>query len=245
MEKDVLTFLDGFEIVQPSRKEQISAERLTASFTSTPHFYLRNYVDASEVLSWQERLNPEVREASGCCLTLTDLFILLTAHTLERHPRLNASWRTGRIRVYKAVQLGLAVAGPDGLTVPVIQNANQRTLPEIAAERERLVEKAQAGKLATNDLEGGTFTISNLGMFGVDEFTAVINPPQSAVLAVGRVAERAVVIQGQVGVRQMLTLTLSIDHRVVDGAAAAQFMSDLRAAFENPSDMIGPNVKSV
>jgi len=239
MEKDVLAFLERFESIKPNRKARISAERLTASFTSTPHFYLKNHIDAGEIMAWRERLGSEIEQEAGCELTLTDLFILLTARTLERHPRLNASWRGDRIWVYKAVHLGLAVAGPDGLTVPVIQNASQRPLAEVAAERARLVEKAQAGKLAMGDLEGGTFTLSNLGMFGIDEFTAVINPPQSAVLAIGRVTERAAAIQGQVAVRPMLTLTLSIDHRVVDGAAAALFMSDLRAAFEAPSALLG------
>jgi pyruvate dehydrogenase E2 component (dihydrolipoamide acetyltransferase) len=241
MEKDVLAFLEEFESLQPSRKELITAERLTASFTSTPHFYLKNHIDAGEIIAWREQLSVPVEEESGCDLTLTDLFILLTTRTLERHSRLNASWQAGRIRVFKAVHIGLAVAGPDGLTVPVIRNAHKRTLSEIAAERARLVKKAQAGKLALGDLEGGTFTLSNLGMFGIDEFTAVINPPQSAVLAVGRVAERAAAVQGQAVVRPILTLTLSIDHRVVDGAAAAQFMSDLRAAFEDPSVLLGPD----
>lgn len=239
MEKDVLAFLEGFESIQPSRIEQITAKRLTESFTTTPHFYLKNHIDASELISWRERLSLKVQQASGCNLTLTDLFVLLTARTLEHYPRLNASWREGRIRVYKDVQLGLAMAGPDGLTVPVIRNANRRMLPEITAERTLLVEKSQTGKLSLDDLEGGTFTLSNLGMFGIDEFTAVINPPQSAVLAIGRIAEQPLAVQGQVVVRPMLTLTLSIDHRVVDGAAAAQFMSDLQDAFEAPEDVLG------
>jgi len=238
MEKDVLAFLEEFEIISPSRKEQIAAERLTESFTSTPHFYLKNHIDAAALIDAREDRRQQIFEDSSCDLTLTDMLVLLIARTLKHHPRINASWRTGQIWLHKAVHLGLAVAGPDGLTVPVIRNANQRTLPEIVTERNRLVEQAQGGKLTLDELTGGTFTLSNLGMFGIDEFTAVINPPQSAVLAVGRIVERAAVVQGQVAIQPMLTVTLSIDHRVVDGATAALFMSDLRDALESPADLL-------
>lgn len=236
-EQDVLDYIERADLVTPSRIQQITAERLTNSFTTVPHFYLRVEVDASGLVAWREKLLPEIEASTGVRLTFTDLLILLVARTLAKHPRLNASWEDGLIRPAKEIHLGVATAVEEGLLVPVIKNADRKGLAEIAQERSRLAQKAQAGKLGVVDLEGGTFTLTNLGMFGVDDFDAIINPPQSAILAVGRIAERVVAEEGQMVVKPTLRFSLSIDHRVLDGALAARFLTDLKDLTEAPQEI--------
>jgi pyruvate dehydrogenase E2 component (dihydrolipoamide acetyltransferase) len=171
-------------------------------------------------------------------LTFTDLLVKLVAQALRHHPRLNASWTGGAIMANAAINVGLAVAVEDGLLVPVIQQADQLGLNDIAARRQALVARAQTGKLSLDDMSSGTFTLSNLGMYGVDAFNAIVNPPQAAILATGRIADRVVPVDGQPAVRPMMTLTLSCDHRVVDGARAAQFMQTLTRFIEDPLSML-------
>ncbi|MBX2999406.1 MAG: 2-oxo acid dehydrogenase subunit E2 [Caldilineaceae bacterium] len=218
------------EEVPMSRLWQVMAERLTQSWTTVPHFYLSREVDAGQLIAWRKQL----QSRGGGNVTFTDLLVKLTAVALKRHPRLNASWQNGRIIANAAINIGLAVAVEDGLLVPVIHHSDQLGLFDLAAHRADLVGRTQNGKLSTADLQGGTFTISNLGMYGVDHFNAIVNPPQAAILAVGRIADRVVPVDGQPGVRPMLTLTLSCDHRVVDGARGAQFLSTLAELIENP-----------
>jgi pyruvate dehydrogenase E2 component (dihydrolipoamide acetyltransferase) len=236
LEKDVLAFLERGNLVQPSRLQLVAAERLSRSFSTAPHFYLKVDVDASELSAWRDRLRPELARQSQLRLTFTDLFVFLTARVLKRHPLANASWRDGRVQVFKDIHLGLAVAHPEGLVVPVIRNADKKSIDDIAAARSLLSDKAAQGRLLLEDLEGGTFTLSNLGMLGIDEFAAVINPPQSAVLAIGRIADRVVPVEGKVRIRPFLTLTLSVDHRVLDGVTGARFLTDLRASIESPEE---------
>lgn len=237
-EQDVLGYAERADVVIPSRVQQITAARLTESFTTVPHFYLRVEVDASGLVAWREKLLPGIEASIGVRLTHTDLLILMVARTLAKHPRLNASWEEGSIRLAKEVHLGVATAVEEGLLVPVIKNADQKELAEIAQERSRLAQKAQAGKLGVADLEGGTFTLTNLGMFGIDDFDAIINPPQSAILAVGRIAERVVAHEGRGVVRPTLRLSLAIDHRVLDGALAARFLVDLKELIESPDALL-------
>ena len=213
-----------------SRMWKVMAERLTQSWTTVPHFYLVRDADAGQLTAWRAAVQPRV-EAK---ITYTDLMVKAVALTLRRHARLNAAWVDGKIMTNGGVHIGLAVAVEDGLLVPVIRDADRRGLAEIAADRADLVGRAQAGKLSLEELQGGTFTISNLGMLGVDAFNAIVNPPQAAILAVGRIADRVVAVDGQPAVRPMLTLTLSCDHRVVDGARGAAFLDDLVAALEAP-----------
>jgi pyruvate dehydrogenase E2 component (dihydrolipoamide acetyltransferase) len=209
---------------------RIMAERMTASWTGTPHFYLFREVDASRLATWRDR----AREASGARLTYTDLLVKLVAAALRRHPGVNAAWRDGAIVRNADVDVGLAVAVDDGLVVPVLRRADTLGLAEIAAAREDLVGRAQAGRLRPADIQGGGFTISNLGMYGVDAFQAILNPPQAAILAVGRVAERVVAVGGQPAVRPTMMLTLSCDHRALDGARGAQFLATLAGLIEEP-----------
>ncbi len=216
--------------LQPtSRIWQKMAERVTAAWTSIPHFYLLREVNAGALLAWQT----DARARSTEKITVTDLLVKLTASALRAHPRLNASWNGG-ITLNPEINVGLAVAVEDGLVVPVIHRANTLGLAQIAARRAELVAKAQAGRLTPDDLSGGTFTISNLGMYGVDAFNAIVNPPQVAILAVGSIAERVVPLNGQPAVLPMLTLSFSCDHRAVDGARGAQFLQTLASLIENP-----------
>jgi pyruvate dehydrogenase E2 component (dihydrolipoamide acetyltransferase) len=216
--------------VPVSRLWQVMAERLTQSWTTVPHFYLTREVVAGQFVAWRAG----IQGRGGENVTFTDLMVKLAAIALKRHPRLNASWQNGQIVLNEAINIGLAVAVEDGLLVPVIHNSDGLGLIDLAGRRADLVGRAQNGKLAAADLQGGTFTISNLGMYGVDHFNAIVNPPQAAILAVGRIVDRIVPIDGQPGVRPMMTLTLSCDHRVVDGARGAQFLSTLAELIENP-----------
>ena len=209
---------------------RIMAERMTASWTTAPHFYLVREVDVSRLASWLD----QARKQTGAHVTYTDLLVKLVAAALSRHPRVNASWRDGAIAQNTDVNIGLAVAIDDGLVVPVIHRADSLRLPEIAARRADVVSRAQAGKLRPADIQGGGFTISNLGMFGVDAFNAIVNPPQAAILAVGRIADRVVAHAGQPAVRPTMVLTLSCDHRALDGARAAQFLGTLADLVEEP-----------
>lgn len=209
---------------------RIMAERMTASWTTAPHFYLVREVNVARLVAWLGA----ARKQTGAHLTYTDLLVKLVAVTLARHPRVNVSWKDGALERHAEINIGLAVALEDGLVVPVIARADTLGLSDIAARREDLVARAQAGKLRPADIQGGVFTISNLGMYGVDAFSAIVNPPQAAILAVGRIADRVVPVNGQPAVQPTLTLTLSCDHRALDGARGAQFLGALADLIEEP-----------
>jgi len=213
---------------------RLMAERTTQSWTTVPHFFVVREADTVALNEARQKLGAEIEKSSKLKLSHTDLLIALVARVLRKHSRVNASWTGNGVHVHEKINIGLAIAVDDGVVAPVIQNADTAGLSEIAAQRIDLTERARGGKLRPGDLGGGTFTISNLGMFGVDAFTAIIIPPQAAILAVGRIADRVVPVDGRPGVRPMMTLTLSSDHRVVDGARAAQFLGDLVAAIGNP-----------
>jgi pyruvate dehydrogenase E2 component (dihydrolipoamide acetyltransferase) len=214
---------------------RLMAERTTQSWSSIPHFFLVREAPAEALLAWHAR----AQQLSSEKMTVTDLLVKVVAEALCRHPRLNASWSNGAITYHDEVNVGLAVAVADGLLVPVIHQADDLSLSGVARRRADLVARAQAGKLRLRDLQDGTFTISNLGMYGIDAFNAIINAPQAAILAVGRIAERVVPLNGQPAVRPMLTLSLSCDHRVVDGARGAQFLATVAALIEDPSPLAG------
>lgn len=219
----------------PGTVWRIMAERMTASWTTAPHFYLVREVDATRLGAWRERAGRPL----GARVTYTDLLVKLAAAALVRHPAANTSWKDGTLLRHAEVNIGLAVAVDDGLVVPVLHRADTLGVAEIAARREDLVARAQAGKLRPADIQGGVFTISNLGVYGVDAFSAIVNPPQAAILAVGRIAERVVAMAGQPAVRPTMVLTLSCDHRALDGARAAQFLSTLADLIEEPLALLG------
>jgi pyruvate dehydrogenase E2 component (dihydrolipoamide acetyltransferase) len=212
---------------------RVMAERVTQAWTTVPQFYLMKEVNAANLIAWRRR----AQKRSAGHITYTDLFLKLASAALRGHPRLNASWQNGTIVANPEINLCLAVSVEEGLVVPVIHHADGLGLGQLAARREELIAKAQAGKLAPDDLSGGTFTISNLGMYGVDAFNAIVNPPQAAILAVSRIADRVVPLQGQPSVQPMMILSLTCDHRVVDGARAALFLQSLAELIEDPLRM--------
>lgn len=216
-----------------SRTARLMAERTTQSWTTTPHFYLVREMDASAFKNWYGL----ARKRSAEKVTYTDLLVKVVATALQMHPQLNATWQNGAVAAQEAINVALAVASPDGLVVPVIPHADELSLTGIARHRADIVERAQSGKLRLNDLQGGTFTISNLGMYGVDAFNAIINSPQAAILAVGALVDRVIPVDGQPAVRPTLTLTLSCDHRVVDGARGAQFLATVAELIADPSGL--------
>ena len=213
---------------------RVMAERTMQSWTSIPHFYLVREVNASRLMSWREQIQKFTSEK----VTYTDLLIKVLAATLRERPRLNASWHAGSIIFHEEINVGLAVAVDEGLIVPVIHRADEYDVQGLARIRKELITRAQAGKLGTQDIQGGTFTISNLGMYGVDAFNAIINSPQAAILSVGRIAERVVPVSGQPSVQPMMVLSLSCDHRVVDGARGAQFLATLADLIEEPLGLL-------
>jgi pyruvate dehydrogenase E2 component (dihydrolipoamide acetyltransferase) len=213
---------------------RLMASRTTQSWTTVPHFFVTRDADAAGLLETHGRLAVEVERAHGIKATLTDLLIALVARVLAKHPRMNASWAAEGIRHNAEINVALAVAVEEGVVAPVVHKANTSKIEEIAVRRRELAERAKAGRLQPADIAGGTFTISNLGMYNVDAFTAIIVPPQAGILAVGRVGDRVVAVDGRPAVRPMITLTLSTDHRVADGARAALFMNDLVEAIREP-----------
>ena len=217
---------------------RLMAERTTQSWTTVPHFFLVRDVDAGALNDARKKLGPKIEKIYGLKLTHSDLLIALVACTLRKSPRLNASWTGAGVHLNTDINVGLAMAVEDGVVAPVLRHVDKTVIGEIAAQRRDLTDRARSGKLRPADVTGGTFTISNLGMFGVDAFTAIIVPPQAAILAVGAILDRVVPVgtgsDVRPGIRPMMTLTLSSDHRVVDGARAAEFMRDLVAAIGNP-----------
>lgn len=213
---------------------RLMAERTTQSWTTVPHFFVVRETDAGALNEVRLKFGPAIEQSLRVKLTHSDLLVALVALVLQKHPRINSSWTSEGIRANSEINIGLAMAVDDGVVAPVIHNVGQAELGKIALQRRDLTERARGGKLRTGDITGGTFTISNLGMFGVDAFTAIIIPPQAAILAVGAITDRVVPVGGLPGIRPMMTLTLSSDHRVVDGARAADFLRDLVEAILNP-----------
>lgn len=218
----------------PGSVGRLMAERTTQSWTSVPHFFVVREADASALVEARERLSSAVEQEFGARPTHTDLLVGLVARALTRHPRLNASWVDGKIRLNSEVNVAVAMAVEDGVVAAVIHRANSLKLGEIAVQRRDLAERARASRLHPADISGASFTISNLGMYQVDAFSAIINPPQAAILAVGSITDRVIAVAGQPAIRPMMTLTLSCDHRVVDGARAASFLNDLVENLREP-----------
>ena len=209
----------------------LMADRLTESWTSAPHFSIVRNLDATNLASHKK----ESKANSSANITFTDLLVKYAASSLKEHPRVNASLIDGKLIKNLAINIGIAVATEDGLIVPVIHNADELSLEEITERRKELVARTQEGKLRSGDLDAGTFTISNLGMFDVDSFNAIINPPQSAILAVGKINDQVVQMDGKPTIRPMLKINLSFDHRVIDGARGAHFLQTLSNLIENPN----------
>ncbi len=222
------------QIEQLGTVGKLMAARTAQSWTTVPHFFITRDVEAGGLLEAQERLSVELERAKGVKATLTDLLVALVARVLAKHPKMNASWGAEGIRHNPEINVAIAVAVEEGVVAPVLHKANLSKIADIAVRRRELTERAKSGRLQPADIAGGTFTISNLGMYNVDAFTAIIVPPQAGILAVGRAADRVIAVDGRPAVRPMMTLTLSTDHRVADGARAARFMNDLVDAIREP-----------
>jgi pyruvate dehydrogenase E2 component (dihydrolipoamide acetyltransferase) len=220
-----------FDDVQLSRVQRIAAGRMADSWANIPQFTLYDEADATLLLDLAERFKKK-----GDPVSLTVIIAKLMAHAVARHPLLNASWLgDGSVRAYRSVNINIAVDTKDGLMVPVLRDCSAKGFTALGAEMKALAEKAKAGKLGTEDHEGGTITLSNLGMFGIKRFRAIVNPPQSAILAVGSVSERISSVDDGFGIRKVIEFSVTADHRVVDGAYAARFMATLRSMLENPA----------
>ncbi len=222
---------EGVEVEQLSSMRKTIARRLTEAWQA-PVFQLSLTVDMGRALALRERLVE--LHGDGVKPTISDLLTKVCAAALIRHRAVNALYKGDAVELYPTANVGIAVAVPNGLVVPVIPSCERKSIAEIAAARAVLVERARAGKLQQADLEGGTFTISNLGMYGIEHFIAVLNPPQAAILAVGATEDKAVVVEGEVVVRPRMELTLTCDHRAVDGATGAEFLRDVKAFLEEP-----------
>ena len=214
---------------------RLMAERTTASWQQVPHFFLHREVDASGLERWRAAA---AAAAGALPVSHTDLLVRLVAEALRRHPQVNATCQNGAPRLEPRINVGIAVATDQALVVPVVHDAADRTLEDIARRRRELVSAARDGRLRPEDIEGGTFTVSNLGMYGVDSFDAIVNAPQAAILAVGRIAERVVARDGAAVVLPTMQISLSFDHRVVDGARGAEFLRTLAELIEEPLGLL-------
>jgi pyruvate dehydrogenase E2 component (dihydrolipoamide acetyltransferase) len=219
-----------------SSMRRVVARRLVESMRSTPHFYLTTVVDAEALLGFRAELNRQLGEDRK--VSVNDLIVKACAGLLRANPELNVSFGGDKLLRHQRVHVGIAVAVEGGLVVPVVRDADRKTLTQVAREARELTGRAREGKLAADDIGGGTFTVSNLGMFGVEQFTAVINPPEAAILAVGAALPEPVATDNGVEVHRRMRLTLSIDHRALDGATGAGFLQQLKGALEHPLQIV-------
>jgi pyruvate dehydrogenase E2 component (dihydrolipoamide acetyltransferase) len=217
---------------------RLMAERTTQSWSTVPHFFVTREVDARALVAARERFVATIERSRGVKPTHTDLLVALVARALRQHPRMNASWTGDSIRANADINIGIAMAVNDGVVAAVVPKADGAGIGDIAVRRRDLTERARTNRLQPADITGATFTISNLGMYEVDQFTAIIVPPQAGILAVGAITNRVVPIDGEagmgIGVRPMISITLSCDHRVVDGARGAAFLNDVVKAIREP-----------
>jgi pyruvate dehydrogenase E2 component (dihydrolipoamide acetyltransferase) len=214
---------------------KITALRMTESFQNAPHFYLGAEANVRELVKLRESLIEPFKQQIGVKPTYTDLLIRALGIALREQSQVNAFWQNGEIVKRDTVEIGFAVQTAEGLVVPVVRNVDQMSLVDLTKQRQALTDKAKAGKLGLQDLEGGSATLSNLGNLGIDWFEAILNPPQSTILAAGQISKRPMVISDSIEICPSLTLTLSVDHRVLDGVAAANFLVRIKYLIENPS----------
>jgi len=226
----------AFREENTSKMRQIIAERLTASTQNVPHFYLTVEIEMDSVLSLRKQINTSVTESEK--VSVNDIIVKASAMALVKHPWVNASFQDKSVRFYEDADISIAVAIEDGLITPVVRAANKKGILAISAEIKELAGRAKAKKLQPEEYTGGTFSISNLGMFGIEQFTAIINPPEAAIIAVGGATEKAVVRNGEIVVRSIMNVTMSCDHRVVDGATGAKFLQTFKQMLESPAMML-------
>ena len=223
----------GYEVIKWSPMRKVIAKRLTESKRDIPHYYFEG-----EFIMDQVVLLKEIKKEEGKNFSYTDFLIFFAGKAIEKYPVINAAVVKDEIRVYKSIDIGIAVAIEDGLVVPAIKNVNKKTIEEISEERKNIVEKAREGKLSKEDTEGARFVISNLGMYGVDNFQPIINPPGVAIMGVGKIEKKAVVINDEIQIRTVMNISFSFDHRIIDGSYGGLFYSYFKEIVENPGLLI-------
>jgi pyruvate dehydrogenase E2 component (dihydrolipoamide acetyltransferase) len=226
-----------YEDVPTSQMRKTIAKRLVTSIGPVPTFYLTVDVDMGRVIEARKSINAML-EKEGGKVSINDIVLKATAAALRQHPNCNAQWHDGFIRRFNAVHLGVAVAIEDGLITPIVKHANLKGITQIGAEVKELAGRAREKKLMPEEYTGATFSVSNLGMFGIHEFTAIINPPEAGILAVGGIEDTPVVVDGQVTVRPRMRITMSCDHRVIDGAQGSRFLQTLKGMLEEPTAIL-------
>lgn len=227
--------MPSFESIKVSNVRKITAKRLTEAKQQVPHFYLTVECEVSKILAIRQDINDSLGEK---LISVNDLIIRACAIALKRVPEANASWADDHIRQYNAADISVAVATPNGLITPIIRDADQKSVMEIAREGKELFAKARDGKLKPQEFQGGTFSLSNLGMFGIQHFGAIINPPQGCILAVGGAELKPIVKDGQITIGNVMNCTLSVDHRVVDGAVGARFLAAFKELIDKPVSLV-------
>ncbi len=228
---------DDYEDIPLSQMRKTIAKRLVESISPVPHFFLRITVDMTRIMEARKRVNG-ILEGTGGKVSINDFVLKATAEALARHPEVNAQWNEGSVRRHYRVHLAVAVAVDDGLITPVVRDANLKGLAEISREVRALAERGREKRLQPDEYTGSTFSVSNLGMYGIHEFTGVINPPEAGILAVGGIVDTPVVEGGAVAVRPIMRVTMSCDHRVVDGATGAVFLRTLKGMLEEPAAIL-------
>jgi pyruvate dehydrogenase E2 component (dihydrolipoamide acetyltransferase) len=246
--KDVFEFIEMTkymprvkEIIKLTGIRKITADRLSFSYRTAVHVTITMAMNMLEMVKLRHKLLPEIEKKVQSRVTYTDMLVKVLAQTLEEYPILNSTLEDEEIKILENINIGIAVDTEIGLVVPVVREANKKSLTEIALLTRKLIEKAKSGNLALNEATGGSFTITNLGMFGIDQGTPIINPPEIAILGVGRIAEKPVVIDGRIEIRPMMNVTLSFDHRVIDGALAARFLQNMKQKIEKPYEVFKIN----
>jgi pyruvate dehydrogenase E2 component (dihydrolipoamide acetyltransferase) len=224
------------EVVELSKMQTTIAMRLAQSKFSAPHFYVTSEIAMDDAVRLRQMFNEAVDKSEA--ISINDLIVKAVALALTKFPEVNASWADGRIERKRDINVGIAVGLPDRLIVPVLRNADQKPLKDIATESKQLIERARTNKASAQDYMGNTFTISNLGMYDVDQFTAIINPPDSGILAIGSIEDKAVVKDGQVVPGKRMRVTLSVDHRVFYGVTAAQFLQEVKRLLQSPMALV-------
>ena len=232
------TELQHAKVIQISKMRKAIAERMSYSAKTAPQVTVTVEADMSEIVRLRERILPDIEAETGIRLSYTDLLVKAAAVALRQEPILNSRLDGDLIRLIEQINIGVAVEVPEGLIVPVVRDADKKTLAQIARSTKQLIDGARDGKLSSSELTGGTFTITNLGPYGVDVFTPLINPPETAILGVGKIADKPVVLDGKVDIRPTMYLSLSFDHRVIDGALAARFLQRMTQILEHPSSLI-------
>jgi len=244
---DIESYLKELKEIKPEeeadeyREEPLSsvrktiAKRLIGSKAPVPHFYVTTEIDMERAVYLRKSLKTYKKEIH---VSFNDVMVKAVAMALKKFPRLNASFRGDKIRYYNTIHIGMAVAIEDGLITPVIRNADKKSLFDIAQESKELVEKAREKKLKPNEYTGSTFTISNMAMFDVENFSAIINPPEGAILAIGSIIKKPVVVDNKIEIRNRMKVTVSCDHRIIDGVTAAEFLQELKTNLEKPIGII-------